>query len=132
MPSSIEGEQLLQHSNELQSLELKTNDELGNISEVQTTILDGVDQEESGLTSETTANSQCTERSDMNEDCEQLIDVTPEHLNIKNKLWLLVSKGCWFVLGSMMVVIAGVFSYFESDLLPDHNCTNITTGDYTF
>lgn len=57
--------------------------------------------------------------------------ITRERLSTRTKLWLLSSKGIWFILGSMLVVIAGLVSHFESKALPANNCTNTTTGNYT-
>lgn len=56
---------------------------------------------------------------------------TRERLNMRTKLWLLASKGVWFLLGSVLVVVAGIVSHFQSNTMIASNCTNITIGNYT-
>ena len=58
--------------------------------------------------------------------------ITRESLSTRMKLWLLASKGIWFILGSVLVLIAGLVSHFGSKALPaTDNCTNTTTANYT-
>lgn len=56
---------------------------------------------------------------------------TRERLNMRTKLWLLASKGVWFLLGSVLVVVGGIGSHFQSNTMIASNCTNITIGNYT-
>ena len=49
----------------------------------------------------------------------------------RNKLWLLVSKGIWFILGSVLVILAGIVSHYQHNTLLTSNCTSTTTGNYT-
>ena len=74
-----------------------------------------------------TARDQSAEVSEVN-NTEQLTGNVPEQLNTRTKLWLLLSKGVWFLLGIVIVVVAGVVSYFES-VLP--SSINITTGNHS-
>ena len=54
-----------------------------------------------------------------------------EMLSTKTKLWLLATKGLWFVLGGVLVVVAGIVGHFQSNLYIADNCTNTTAGNYT-
>ena len=49
----------------------------------------------------------------------------------RNKLWLLASKGIWFYLGSVLVILAGIVSQYQHNTLLTSNCTSTTTGNYT-
>ena len=49
----------------------------------------------------------------------------------RNKLWLLASKGTWFILGSVLVIVAGIVSHYHHNAVLASNCTNTTTGNYT-
>lgn len=51
---------------------------------------------------------------------------TRGRLSTRTKLWLLTSKGMWFVVGSMLVVVAVIVSHFQHNSLLAGNCTNST------
>ena len=63
---------------------------------------------------------------------EQLIGNVLEQLSIRTKLWLLLSKGIWFLLGIIIVTIVGIVNYTESEELGIFNCTNTISGNYSF
>ena len=49
----------------------------------------------------------------------------------RDKLWLLVSKGIWYIVGCILVVVAGIVSHFQHNSSLSSNCTNATAGNYT-
>ena len=49
----------------------------------------------------------------------------------KDKLWLLVSKGIWYIVGCILVVVAGIVSHFQHNSSLSSNCTNAAAGNYT-
>lgn len=55
-------------------------------------------------------------------------DTVRERLNMRKKLWLLTSKGVWFLVGGVFVVVAAIVGHFQSEPISVGNCTNIT-GD---
>lgn len=64
-----------------------------------------------------------------NTNANQTHDTVRETLNVQKKLWLLTSKGVWFLVGSVFVIAAGIVGNFQSDAISVDNCTNITTGN---
>lgn len=59
----------------------------------------------------------------------QTHETVRERLNFRKKLWLMTSKGVWFLVGSLFVMVAGIVGHFQSNAISLDNCTNITTGN---
>ena len=59
----------------------------------------------------------------------QTQNTVSETLNMRKKLWLMTSKGVWFLVGSVFVMVAGIVGHFQSNAISLDNCTNITTSN---
>ena len=59
----------------------------------------------------------------------QTHETVRERLNFRKKLWLMTSKGVWFLVCSVFVMVAGIVGHFQSNAISLDNCTNITTGN---